>query len=80
MHPPLAEHQHDSCLAVVKAMKECHERNPYLKFLGLCNDEKIALNKCLRAERLDRARDNGEQAKERRREVQRRWKEIDSDQ
>lgn len=39
-----------ACLTVVKALQACHEKNPYLKYLGLCNDEKVALNKCLRAE------------------------------
>lgn len=34
----------------MKAIKECHTNNPYLKFLGVCNDQKTALNMCLRKE------------------------------
>ena len=32
------------------AIKQCHDDNPYAKFLGVCNDHKTALNLCLRKE------------------------------
>lgn len=38
------------CSEVMKAIKDCHTNNPYLKFLGVCNDQKTALNMCLRQE------------------------------
>ncbi|CEQ42343.1 hypothetical protein JCM21900_002366 [Sporobolomyces salmonicolor] len=79
MHPPLAEHRHEACAQVVAALKDCHDRNPYLKFLGLCNDEKHALNMCLRTERLERTKENSQKAKEKRKEVEKRWKEIEQD-
>ncbi|GAA5902895.1 hypothetical protein JCM5296_006325 [Sporobolomyces johnsonii] len=79
MHPPLAEHRLEGCAQVVAALKECHDTNPYLKFLGFCNDEKVALNQCLRAERLERTRENSQKAKEKRKEVEKRWKEIEQD-
>jgi len=31
-------------------LKECHDSYPWLKFAGLCNTEKGALNACLRQE------------------------------
>jgi len=36
------------CQDVIKALEKCHEDNPKLKFLGACNDEKAALDKCFR--------------------------------
>lgn len=38
------------CSEVMKAIKDCHLNNPYLKFFGVCNDQKTALNMCLRKE------------------------------
>lgn len=38
------------CSAFIAAITECHAKNPYLKFFGVCNDQKTALNACLRKE------------------------------
>lgn len=35
-------------LQVIDALLLCHNDNPYAKFLGACNDEKVALDKCFR--------------------------------
>ncbi|GAA5964060.1 hypothetical protein JCM8115_000888 [Rhodotorula mucilaginosa] len=79
MHPPLADHQQTMCSEVMKALQECHAQYPYLKFVAACNDQKHALNLCLREERLQRTRKNQEAAKEKRRLVQEKWNEIDAD-
>lgn len=50
MHPPLAEHQHVQCAEVMRALKSCHTENGIAKFWGVCNDQKHALNLCLRGE------------------------------
>lgn len=74
-----------------------------MKFAGSCNDQKHALNACLRGEvcpaqlsppskcrnaegllcfvlqRLDRTKKNQDAAKERRKEVEKKWKEIEQD-
>jgi hypothetical protein len=34
----------------MKALQECHAQYPYLKFVAACNDQKHALNLCLREE------------------------------
>ena len=31
-------------------LKDCHTNNPFLRYLGTCNDAKLVLNKCFRAE------------------------------
>ena len=47
MHPPL-DRPHPQCQDVIKALQECHEKHSAAKFLGACNDEKAALDKCFR--------------------------------
>ncbi|POY76287.1 hypothetical protein BMF94_0482 [Rhodotorula taiwanensis] len=63
----------------MKALQQCHAQYPYLKFVGACNDQKHALNACLRQERLERTRKNSDAAREKRRAVEERWKEIDAE-
>ena len=61
MHPPLGK-PHPMCEHVVKALVECHEQNPYGKFIGSCNDAKAALDACFRAEKEARRRANFEKS------------------
>ncbi|BGP34569.1 hypothetical protein JCM10296v2_006391 [Rhodotorula toruloides] len=79
MHPPLADHQQGSCTEVMQALKQCHDANPWMKFAGACNSQKHALNMCLREERLERTRKNQEAAKEKRKAVEQRWKELEDE-
>ncbi|GAA6016858.1 hypothetical protein JCM10207_003275 [Rhodosporidiobolus poonsookiae] len=79
MHPPLADHQQTQCLAVIEALQQCHNQHPWLKFAGQCNDAKLALNQCLRQERIDRTTKNREAAKAKRDEIQKKWKEIEQE-
>ncbi|GAA5901013.1 hypothetical protein JCM6882_006001 [Rhodosporidiobolus microsporus] len=79
MHPPLADHQQTQCLAVIEALKRCHDEHSWAKFAGACNDQKHALNLCLRGERLERTDKNREAAKKKRDEVQKRWREIEGE-
>ena len=43
--PPLAPRQE------VEALVKCHAENPYLKFVGTCNDAKSSLDLCVREEK-----------------------------
>lgn len=65
------------CDQVVTALEECHARGFLYRAIGSCNDAKTAVNKCLRAERLERTRVNREQARVKRKEMEERWKEVD---
>ena len=60
-------------------LDDCHAKGFMHKVLGNCNQAKTELNKCLRAERLERTRLNREKAKERREAVERAWREIDEE-
>jgi COX assembly protein 2 len=48
------------------------------KSMGMCNDAKTQVNKCLRAQRLERTRLNREAAKIKREHIKEKWAEIDS--
>lgn len=51
MHPSLAPHLHgEECREVIAKLHKCHAEEPYRKFLGACNDLKIALDRCLKKE------------------------------
>lgn len=47
----------------MNALEECHAKGFLHRSLGGCTDAKTAVNKCLRAERLERQRLNREEAK-----------------
>ena len=61
------------------ALEECHARGFLHKVLGNCTNAKREVNKCLRAERLERAARNRKEAKEKRKKIEAIWKEIDDE-
>ena len=61
------------------ALDECHARGFLHKMIGGCNSAKTEVNKCLRAERLERTARNREKAKEKKERIQKIWKEIDEE-
>ena len=69
MHPPL-KRPHPDCQSAIVYLESCHITNPYLKFLGACNDAKADLDKCFRREKEGMRRRNMEEG---RREWQREW-------
>ena len=62
----------------MNALDECHARGFMWKAMGMCSGFKTEVNKCLRAERLDRTAQNREQAKEKRDKIKAVWAEIDA--
>lgn len=60
------------------ALEECHARGFIWKSMGMCSNLKRDVNKCLRAERLERTAYNREQAKAKRAKVKAVWAEIDA--
>lgn len=62
MHPPLFK-PHELCQKVIDAFVRCHEDNPYMKYLGACNDLKVDLDKCFRDEKERARKRNAEKAK-----------------
>ena len=67
------------CDQVMSALEECHAQGFLHKVLGNCNSAKMEVNKCLRAERLERTVKNREKAKEKKARIQKVWKEIDEE-
>jgi COX assembly protein 2 len=60
------------------ALDECHARGFLWKAVGMCNDAKTQVNKCLRAQRLERTRQNREKAKPKNDAIRARFAEIDA--
>jgi len=60
------------------ALEECHARGFLWKSMGMCSNLKTEVNKCLRAERLERTAENRELAKAKRAKVKAVWAEIDA--
>jgi len=60
------------------ALEECHARGLLWKSMGMCSNLKRDVNKCLRAERVDRTIKNREEAKEKRQKMKAVWAEIDA--
>jgi COX assembly protein 2 len=60
------------------ALDECHARGFMWKAMGMCTNLKSEVNKCLRAERLERTAENREKAKAKKEKIQAIWAEIDA--
>ena len=65
MHPPL-HRPHPDCQEVVSKLLQCHEDNPFGKFLGACNEHKYALDRCFKAEKEKKRAANAQAARDRR--------------
>lgn len=59
-------------------LDECHARGFLWKAMGMCNGAKTQVNKCLRAQRLERTKANREAAKIKNKELESKWAEIDA--
>ncbi|BEJ13070.1 hypothetical protein CspHIS471_0302440 [Cutaneotrichosporon sp. HIS471] len=80
MHAPLGvPHRQVACAELIQAIEECHARGMIPKFLGACNSQKLALNMCLRQERIDRTTRNREASKVRTRKKEEAWARLDAE-
>ncbi|KAF1912271.1 hypothetical protein BDU57DRAFT_482516 [Ampelomyces quisqualis] len=79
MHPHLhTEEVQKTCGEVVAALDECHARGFLWKATGNCTEAKHQVNMCLRALRIERTRKNREVAKQKRKEIEKAWAELDA--
>lgn len=60
-------------------LDECHARGFMWKAIGMCNGAKTNVNRCLRAQRLERTAKNREMAKEKRKEREEMFRKIDEE-
>ncbi|ODQ64873.1 UPF0287-domain-containing protein [Nadsonia fulvescens var. elongata DSM 6958] len=79
MHPKLHEQRFKNCEDLVLALEECHAQNFIPRAFGLCNNISDDLTLCLRQVRKDAAKENMMKARERRKALEQRWKEIDEE-
>lgn len=63
----------------MNALEECHARGFLWKSMGMCNDAKTQVNKCLRVARLERTAANREKAKVKREKYEQAWAAIDAE-
>ena len=63
MHPPLGR-PHPQCGDTVNSLISCHKENPFKKYFGVCNDLKVALDICFRAEKELKRQQNVAQARD----------------
>lgn len=59
-------------------LEECHARGFMWKAIGMCNGAKTNVNRCLRAQRLERTAANREKAKAKNEAIRKQWAEIDA--
>jgi len=59
-------------------LEECHARGFLWKAAGMCNDAKTNVNKCLKAQRVERTKVNRTAAHSKRDEIKAKWAEIDA--
>ena len=62
MHPPLGR-PHPQCGETVNLLLACHKENPFKKYFGACNDQKLALDTCFKAEKELKRKKNVEKAR-----------------
>lgn len=61
----------------MQILDECHARGFLYKSIGMCNSAKTDVNKCLRAQRLERTKVNRDAAKVKREKTKELFAEID---
>ncbi|KIN04830.1 hypothetical protein OIDMADRAFT_39304 [Oidiodendron maius Zn] len=78
MHPHLHTKDNIACEEVMTLLDECHARGFMWKAIGMCNDAKTQVNKCLRAQRLERTKANRDTSKTKNQDIKEKWAEIDA--
>ncbi|KAJ5510125.1 hypothetical protein LT330_007023 [Penicillium expansum] len=73
MHSHLHTSYNVNCEEIMTALDECHAKGFLHKVIGSCNDIKVEVNKCLSAERFERAKRNRDEARSNRRRVEEVW-------
>ncbi|ORY19395.1 cmc1-like protein [Clohesyomyces aquaticus] len=79
MHPHLHNEANKQCADVVAALDECHARGFLWKVFGNCNDAKHKVDMCFRAQRVEVARLNREKAREKKKQIQAVWQELEEE-
>jgi len=78
MHSHLHQESNKDCEEVMQALDECHARGFLWKSVGMCNDAKTEVNRCLGALRAEKTKLKREEAKTKRQQIQAKWAEVDA--
>ncbi|CAR22087.1 Cmc2p [Lachancea thermotolerans CBS 6340] len=76
MHPQLESQRFHSCLDLIEALDKCHQAEYYKRALGLCNNEKEALSKCLHQARYEVGKAAILENRKKQKVVEAKWKQI----
>jgi len=79
MHPHLTGTKLEACSDVIAALHECHKSSLWTYYTGGCNDIRNQMNKCLHQERLDRSAKHVKEGVKKRKELEKRWKQMDAE-
>ncbi|KAL1844821.1 hypothetical protein VTK73DRAFT_1729 [Phialemonium thermophilum] len=77
MHPHLHSAYNSGCQEAMEALEACHARGFLWKSMGMCNDAKTELDKCLRAQRRQHQTANRDGNADKKARIRQLWKEID---
>ncbi|KAL0074863.1 hypothetical protein J3Q64DRAFT_1198373 [Phycomyces blakesleeanus] len=77
MHPQLIPHKHEGCYEAIQALDECHHANSFNRFIGLCNDAKKKVDKCLKEEFVANRAAQKAATDEKRARMKKIWKEME---
>ncbi|CAI4056072.1 hypothetical protein SUVZ_02G0580 [Saccharomyces uvarum] len=79
MHPQLEAERFHSCLDFINALDKCHQKEYYKRLFGLCNNEKDALNKCLKEASLNNKKRAVKESRGKRADLEQKWKKIEEE-
>ncbi|CAN6639516.1 COX assembly mitochondrial protein 2 [Trichomonascus vanleenenianus] len=79
MHPQLNEEKRRRCGALIAALEECHQESYMKRMFGICNNVKEELNECLSTQRLKLSREKTILAREKRKTIEARWKQMEEE-
>ncbi|CDO95011.1 unnamed protein product [Kluyveromyces dobzhanskii CBS 2104] len=79
MHPQLEAERFHSCIDLIQALDTCHRKEYYKRALGLCNNEKEALSKCLHEARLSGERQYILASREKKKVIEEKWKKLEEE-
>lgn len=68
-----------ACLDLIQALDKCHQAEYYKRALGLCNNEKEALSRCLHEARLAGERRYIKESREKHKKIQEKWKKMEEE-
>lgn len=80
MHPQITERRRIRCGQLIKELELCHQKGFLATSMGACESIADQVNMCLRSERLERQNDHFKVSAEKRKKIEKRWKEMEEEQ